>query len=227
MITHKFDYKSLSRKNINNTRHYLLPDGSYVPSVTSILSKTKPKESVEALNAWRNRVGLEEAQKITTQAANVGTIMHKNLEEYLLGNDIPEKTNIIYAQAKRMSDTVITEGLTPHASEIYGVEVSLYYSGVYAGSTDCVALWDDELAILDFKQTNKPKKREWIEDYFLQGCLYAAAHNDIFGTDIRKFVVLMCSRDFQYQEFILEGSEFDDMMVAATKRVEQYYSLAA
>jgi genome maintenance exonuclease 1 len=103
---------------------------------------------------------------------------------------------------------------------------------LYAGTTDCVGVWNGKPAIIDFKQTNKPKKREWIGDYFLQLTAYAQAHNEMHGTDINTGVILMCakpdSKDAtpQYQEFVLEADEFDHWSEQWMKRVELYYQIA-
>jgi len=175
MITHKFNYVPLARETLEGKRHYALPDGSRVPSVTTILEKTKPAEARQALQEWRNRVGAERAQQITTEAANRGTRMHTYLERYVKNNDIGDFPANPFAQPSWfMAAKVILEGLH-HADEFWGSEVPLYYSGLYAGTTDLVGTWKGEPAIMDFKQSNKIKKREWIDDYFIQLAAYAAA----------------------------------------------------
>jgi hypothetical protein len=203
-----------------------LPDGSKVASVTTILDATKPEESRQALKAWRQRVGHQQAQQITTEAANVGTVMHKKLEQYCTGTLEQPGSNHIQKKAHDMATLVIDSGLV-HLQECWGVEVPLYYSGLYAGTTDCVGLWQDEPAILDFKQTNRPKKREWIGDYFLQLAAYIQAHDSVHGTQIPRGVILMCSRDCQYQEFVLEGPELELWKHRWWDRVSQYYGVVA
>lgn len=222
LITPKFNYNPISRQTINGKRHYCLPDGSKVASVTTILDKTKPKEAVEALHKWRKRVGAAQAQIITTEAAGRGTVMHKMLEQYLLGTSTPPGTNVVQQTAYPMAQKIITEGLV-HLNECWGTEVPVYYSGLYAGTTDGVGVWKQEPAIFDFKQTNRPKKREWIDDYFIQLAFYGVAHNHTHGTDIKTGVVLMCSRDCEYQEFVLEGAEWAVYEAKMWDRVEQYY----
>jgi genome maintenance exonuclease 1 len=122
-----------------------------------------------------------------------------------------------------MAQTIIDMGLSK-CQEFWGTEVSLYFPEVYAGTTDLVGVHDNIECIMDHKQTNKPKKREWIDDYFLQLAAYATAHNEVYGTKIRKGVIFMCSADNQYQEFIVEGVEFDKYVDGWFKRVEEYYS---
>ena len=223
LITPKFDYTACSRTNINGKRHYCLPDGSRVPSVTTILDKTKSKEKMQALNNWKKRVGEEKAQQIVTEAAGRGTRMHKWLEDYVMTGEIGTPgSNPYSAQSHRMAELIIEHGLK-NADEYWGTEVPLYYSGLYAGTTDLVGVHAGAPAIMDFKQTNKPKRTDWIEDYFLQLCAYAHAHNNMFETTINKGVILMCSKDYQYQEWVLEGAAFDHYSNIWFDRVAQYY----
>ena len=229
MIIPKFDYIPLARETLEGKRHYALPDGTRVPSVTTILEKTKPAEAKQALQEWRNRVGHERAQQITTEAANRGTRMHTYLERYVKQDDIGDFPTNPFAQPSWfMAAKVIMEGLC-HADEYWGSEVPLYYSGLYAGTTDLVGVWKGAPAIMDFKQSNKVKKREWIDDYFIQLAAYASAHNDTHGTDIKTGVILMCvkpateSDDPVYQEFVLEPKDFDYWQDQWMRRVELYY----
>jgi genome maintenance exonuclease 1 len=233
MIVNRYDYTPLNRTTIEGKRHYALPDGSKVPSVTTILDKTKPQEKREALANWKKRVGEQKAQEIVTEAANRGTRMHAYLEQFVLSGDMKELPNNPFAHPSWfMAAEVILKGLQ-HVDEFWGVEVPLYYSGLYAGTTDCLGIWKGRPAILDFKQTNKPKKREWIEDYFLQLAAYAQAHNHTYGTNIRDGVILMACQPNQlpdgtfstpeYLEFEVSGDEFDHWTNEWTKRVELYY----
>ena len=224
MLIQKFDYTPISRTTIDGKRHYSLPDGSKVPSVTTILDKTKPQEKRDALANWKKRVGEAQAQAITTEAASRGTRMHKWLENYVKDGQIETPgTNPYSQQSHAMANIIIFEGLGKNVSEYWGVEVPVYYSGLYAGTTDCVGVWKGKPAILDFKQTNKPKKREWIDDYFIQLAAYALAHNETHKTEIKTGVILMCSADNQYQEFAVEEDEFEHWSNEWLKRVELYY----
>jgi genome maintenance exonuclease 1 len=225
LLIQRYDYKAISRKTEDGKRHYCLPDGSKVPSVTTILEATKPESSKKALFEWRRRVGEKQAQEITTEAASRGTRMHTYLEHYVKDGQLRAAGSNPYAQqSHKMAEIVIKEGLA-NATEIWGMEVPLYCSGLYAGTSDCVGLWKTKPAILDFKQTNKPKKREWIEDYFLQLAAYALAHNETHGTDIKNGVILMCSKDFQFQQFEITDTEFQKYIDAWLNRVEQYYRI--
>lgn len=223
MIETRYNYTQLKRRSVEGQRLYTCPDGNAVPSVTTILDKTKPEEKKQALMKWRRSVGEQKAQQIVTEAANRGTRMHKYLEDHINGETLKESVTNPYAQQSLdMAKIVIKEGLK-HVDEFWGTEVALYFPEIYAGTTDCVGIHRGEGAILDFKQSNKPKKREWIEDYFLQLAAYAEAHNEVHGTDIRKGVVLMCTKDYQYQEFISEGAEFEMWRTLWWQRVEEYY----
>ena len=224
MLINKFNYAPLSRESVDGKRHYCLPDGSKVPSVTTILDKTKPEEKRLALANWKRRVGEQQAQQITTEAASRGTRMHKWLETYVKeGNMGQPGTNPYSLQSHAMANIIVFEGLAKNVTEFWGVEVPIYYSGLSAGTTDCIGVWKGQPAILDFKQTNKPKKREWIDDYFMQLAAYALAHNNTHGTSITDGVILMCSADNEYQEFEVTASEFEHYTNEWLKRVELYY----
>ena len=225
LLVSKFNYKPLTRDDSSGRRLYQTPDGTAVPSVTTILDKTKPAEAREALARWKKAVGEQKAQEITTEAAGRGTRMHKFLEDHIKGIPLKESvTNPFAQQSLDMARKVIAEGF-PKINEVWGSEVPLYFPELYAGTTDCCGIHEGQEAILDFKQTNKPKKREWIDDYFLQLTAYALAHNEVHGTNIRKGVILMCSKDYEYQEFVLEPTDFDYWTERWCDRVEQYYKI--
>ena len=236
MYIQKYDYQPIPRVEVNGKRFYATPDGNKLPSVTTILDKTKSEESKAALQNWRNRVGAEKAQQITTEAANRGTRMHTYLEHYVKTGEVKDRGSNPFSWASHtMAQTVIDQGLK-HVNEFWGVEIPLYFPSVYAGTTDGAGIHIGEEAILDYKQTNRPKRREWIDDYFMQLCAYAEAHNEVHGTKIKKGVVLMCVKPElddqhnivkppEYQEFVLEGAEFEKYRGLWWKKVEQYYLL--
>jgi genome maintenance exonuclease 1 len=230
----KFNYVPLERQTINGSRRYATPDGLKLPSVTTILDATKPPEKMEALMEWKRKVGTAKAQQITTEAANRGTRMHSYLEHYVKAGELKDRGTNPYSWAShRMAKSVIDKGLV-NVDEFWGVEVPLYFPGVYAGTTDCVGVHRGDQSILDFKQSNKPKKREWIEDYFLQLAAYSEAHNELHGTSIKKGVILMSVKptvddrlepttEPEYLEFILEGTEYEKYRTLWWHRVEEYY----
>ena len=220
LITEKYDYKEIKRKQIDGKRLYACPDGNAVASVTTILDKTKDKSH---LIAWRKRVGEAKAQEIVTEAASVGTRMHKYLEDYIEFGEWPTPGSNPYAQqAHRMAEQVRDNAMTD-VDEIWGSEINLYHPKIYAGTTDLVGQYKGQPCIMDFKQTNKPKKPEWVEDYYLQLTAYALAHNEVFGTNIREGHIFMCSRDLQYQQFDVWPDQFDKWEQKWWDRVYQYY----
>ena len=217
----KFIYPKSQREIINGKRHYDIK-AQKLPSVTTILSATQSEEKQASLAAWRARVGEDQATRIVDDAATRGTAMHKILEEYIQGQGYLDLTPT-GLNAHNMAIQVIQNGLS-NVTEYYGLEATLYYPGLYAGATDMVGVHKGQDAIIDFKQTNKPKKREWIEDYCLQLAGYAMAHNFIYKTSITKGVIMMCSKDNYYQEFVIEGAELQKYKHEFLRKVGQYYA---
>ena len=220
LITERYTYERLQRVEVGGKRRYAAPGGPPVASVTTILDATKDKSH---LIAWKKRVGEQKAQEIVTEAAGVGTRMHKYLEDYIETGEWPTPGSNPYAQQAHMMATQIKENAMVHVDEIWGSEVPLYVPGIYAGTTDLVGTYKGQPCIMDFKQTNRPKKEEWVYDYFLQLTAYAVAHNEVHGTDIREGHVFMCSRAGEYQQFDIWPDEFDDWKEEWWKRVYDYY----
>ena len=218
-----YRYPKTVREVIEGQRHYVI-DHSHIteklPSVTTILSANQSEEKRESMRAWRERIGEAEATRIVDQSGARGTAMHKILEKYILEEGYLDETEV-GKQAHNMAIQVIQNGLS-NVTEYYGTECTLYYPGIFAGQTDLVAVHKGQDAIIDFKQTNKPKKREWIEDYCLQLAAYAMAHNFVYKTSITKGVIMMCSKDNFYQEFVIEGLEFQKYKHNFLMRVDEY-----
>ena len=206
IINDKFKYPILERVDTDIGRHYLDSNNKPVPSVTTVLSGTS--KSKDGLLQWRNRVGEEEAERIIKQSTDIGTAVHEAIENYLNGkswNNFEETHDQLLA--KNISDKFIKDGLNG-ITEIWGLEVGLLLDNLYAGTADCVGEYEGIPTLIDFKTAKKIKKREWIEDYFLQGCAYANAHNVMFGTDIQQIVILMVDRNLIFQEYIVRPTEF-------------------
>ena len=230
----RFQYKACQQVNdpVTRKRVYLTPDGESLPSVTTILSATK---DMTHLNEWRDRIGHAKAQQITTEAAGVGTAMHGNLERFVCGMQRQPGNNPVHIQANKMADVIIDNGLSK-VNEIWAMEQSLYFPGLFSGTTDLVGVHEGEPAVMDYKQTNKPKKAEWVEDYYLQLMAYILAHNEVYGTDIRKGVVFMAVRPkeispgvyetSQYQQFELKPQDFNKYQDQWLAKVEEYYTAA-
>ena len=220
LITNKFDYQTIQRKSVDGKRKYLTPDGGAVASVTTILDATKDKTH---LIAWKKRVGEQKAKEIVTEASGVGTRMHKYLEDYVEFGTWAEPGSNPYAKQAHMMATQVKENALSDVDEIWGSEVALYVPQMYAGTTDLVGQYKGQPCIMDFKQTNKPKKLEWVQDYFLQLTAYAIAHNEIYETNIREGHIFMCSRAGEYQQFDLWPHEFKEWEQEWWNRVYAYY----
>ena len=215
-LVQKYNYADLKRQD-GAVRLYLTPDGESLPSVTTVLSKTKDKSG---LDRWRKRVGEKTAEKIIADSSRIGTALHLFIEHYVNEHAYKDLTEI-GVQAEKMAQVIIDEGLKD-INEVWGSEVHLYLPGKYAGTTDMVGLYKGRPAIIDFKQTNKPKKREWVQDYLMQLAAYAQAHNHLFNTEIDQGVIMMCSRGLIFQRFELEGENFTRAADAFMKRLEKY-----
>jgi hypothetical protein len=218
----RFQYKPCKQINdpVTRKRVYLTPDGESLPSVTTILSATK---DMTHLNEWKKRVGEQKAKEITTEAAGVGTAMHANLERFLAGLQRQPGNNPVHVQANSMADQIILNGLSK-VNEVWAMEQSLYFPGLYSGTTDLVGVYNGEPAVMDHKQTNKPKKEEWVEDYKIQLVAYILAHNEVYKTDIKRGVVFMCSRACEYQQFDLLPQDFNKYQDMWLNKVEEYYA---
>jgi len=207
LVKNKYEYPILERVDMETGRHYLDSNNKPVPSVTTILSGTS--KSKDGLIQWRNRVGEEEAERIIKQSTDIGTAVHEAIENYLNGkswDNFGETHDQLLAQ--KISAKFIKDGLKG-ITDIWGLEVGLLLDNLYAGTADCVGEFEGIPTLIDFKTAKKIKKREWIEDYFLQGCAYANAHNVMFGTKIEQIVILMVDRNAIFQEFIVRPTEFN------------------
>jgi len=215
----KYSYVSASRIEDQGTRLYDV-NGSRLPSVTTILGATKDQQF---LKEWKAKVGEKEADRIKNVSSSRGTAMHKFLEHYITGVGYDDLTELGQA-AKAMAKKVIDIGLAP-VEEYYGSEVTLYYPGLYAGSTDLVCVHNGKDSIVDFKQSNRPKKEEWIEDYKLQIAAYAMAHDYVHESSIEQGVIMVCTPDLYYQEFVVSGAELRRYKHMFLKRLDSYHDL--
>ena len=215
-----YNYPPCTRSTTDGLRLYDIGKEK-LPSVTTILGATQSDEKKAALDKWKARVGIVEADRIRDTSAARGTNMHLHLEKYVLGEghlDLTPGGQV----AKVMADVIIKKGLKD-MSEVWGSEVTLHYPGKYAGQTDLVGVYDYEDSIIDYKQSNRPKRREYIDDYFMQLGAYAMAHNQVYNTDITQGVVLICTPDHYFQKFSVNGKEFIKYQNQFLERVEKYY----
>ena len=219
----KYDYPTSSRATEDGIRRYVLGE-TKLPSVTSILDATKSEEDKAALANWRERTGHKEAEAITKAASSRGSQMHSYLESFLLGRE-----NLSFfednEQYKKMAKEIIDKGLMNRLEEVYGVECTMHYPEKYAGTADCVGLYEGKETIIDFKQSNKPKKVDYIQDYFLQLGAYTLAHDVVHGTKMKAGIILLCTKDILFQEFKIEGAELEMYQNLFLGRVKKFYEL--
>ena len=222
----KYDYPSSSRATVDGIRRYVLGE-SKLPSVTSILEATKSEEDKAALANWRERTGEAKAEAITKAASSRGSKMHAYLESYLLG-----KENLSFfddkEQHKVMAKEIIEKGLKNRLEEIWGVECCLFYPNKYAGTCDAVGIYDGKETIIDFKQSNKPKKIEYIDSWLLQTSAYSLAHNIVYNSNITSCVILVCTVDNLFQEFKIQGQDlvvYQNLFLGRLKKFNELSNL--
>ncbi len=220
MYKNKYIYPELVRVEKNDVRYYRDSKENLVPSVTTILSATGDKSG---LDAWRRRVGPKAARAVVDEATTIGTAVHLAIENYLYGKDwknfTDDKMGLMSQQiAQRFIDDCLND-----IDEVWGLESGLVVDGLYAGTADCIGMFKGKPTIIDFKTAKKIKRKDWIEDYFLQGAAYANAHNVMHGTQINSIAILMVDRDLLFKEFFVSENEFDNFTDKWKKRIIGYY----
>jgi len=215
-----YNYPKTIRSSVDGVRKYSINDEK-LPSVTTILKATESEDKKESLARWKDRVGEVEADRIKNVAALRGTAMHTYLEHYVKGGNVLDLTDL-GREASSMGQMIIEKGF-PDLEEVWGVECTLHYPGLYAGQTDMCGIYQGRESIIDFKQSNKPKRAEWIDDYKLQLVAYATAHDQVYGTRIEQGVILMCTPDNFFQRFLVNGSEFREWKWEWLRRIDTYY----
>ena len=204
-INKRYPYREIDREEINGQRYYAVDSKQKLPSVTTILDAITDKSH---LVEWRKRVGAVKATEITIEASSVGTRMHKYLEHYVeTGEWKCPGSNPYSKKANEMAEIIRDKSLID-MDEVWGQEISLYMPHMYAGTTDLVGVYKGKPSICDYKQTNKPKKEEWVGNYRMQLVAYAEAHNELYGTDINEGHIFMCSRGLEYQQFDIWPDEY-------------------
>jgi len=216
----QFDYPKTVRSSVDGVRKYSIGQEK-LPSVTTIISSTQDADKTANLAKWKLKVGDVEAERIKNTAALRGTAMHTYLEHYVKGGNVLDLTDL-GREARSMGEIIIKKGL-PDMDEVWGVETTLFYPGLYAGQTDMCGVYQGRESIIDFKQSNKPKRAEWIGDYKLQLAAYATAHDQVYGTSIEQGVILMCTPDNFFQRFIVNGSEFREYKWKWLQKISDYY----
>ena len=215
ILQHKYDYRPLSQIDHPTGRRYKVDEGRALPSVTTILSTTK---DMSYLKEWRTAVGDNEADRIVAESSGLGSNMHNLLEDYILGREMKGQF-----MAVTLAKLIIKKGLC-NVNEVWGTEVGLYCTDLYAGTTDLVGLHNGIPAIMDYKNSRQEKTKEMIGDYFMQLVAYAMSHNEMFNTNIQKGVIMMATRSGKYLEFIIEGDEFTYYETLWANKVCEYYN---
>ena len=216
----RFTYPKSTRSLVDDERHYDIGNEK-LPSVTTILAATESDEKREAIARWKLKVGETKAEEIKNVAAKRGTSMHSYLEHHINGKGLLDLTET-GIEAERMAQVIKEKGF-PELEEIWGSECVLFYPELYAGQTDLCGIYQGRESIIDFKQSNKPKREEYIGDYYLQCAAYATAHDYNFKTNIEQVVILMCTPDLYFQRFILNGARFRQAKWEWLNKVGQYY----
>jgi len=215
-----YEYPKSIREVINDQRHYAVGNEK-LPSVTTILSATESEEKKQAIAKWKARVGATEAERVKNTAATRGTSMHSYLEYYINGEGLLDLTES-GVEAQKMAETIKDKGFN-ELEEIWGSECVLYYPELYAGQTDLCGIYQGRESIIDFKQSNKAKREEYIGDYYLQLAAYATAHDAVYNTKIEQGVILMCTPDLYFQKFVINGARFRQAKWEWLERVDKYY----
>ena len=220
MITNLYQYPELTRVEKNDVRYYQDSLSNLVPSVTTILSSTGDHSGIDA---WKRRVGPKTAKAVVDEATTIGTAVHLAIENYLYGKEWEQFTEdkmgmLAHQIAKRFICDCLGD-----IDEVWGLESGLVLDGLYAGTADCIGIFRGKPTIIDFKTAKKIKRKDWIEDYFLQGAAYANAHNVMYKTNIESIAILMVDRDLLFKEFLVNSKEFNSYTEKWKKRLIGYY----
>ena len=220
MIANLYQYPELTRVEKNNVRYYQDSLSNLAPSVTTILSATGDHSGIDA---WKRRVGPKTAKAVVDEATTIGTAVHLAIENYLYGKEWEQFTEdkmgmLAHQIAKRFICDCLGD-----IDEVWGLESGLVLDGLYAGTADCIGIFRGKPTIIDFKTAKKIKRKDWIEDYFLQGAAYANAHNVMYKTNIESIAILMVDRDLLFKEFLVNSKEFNSYTEKWKKRLIDYY----
>ena len=205
------DFEVPERVEKDGRRYYVTPDGNHYPSITSILAQ---QENL-GLEVWKAKVGEKEAKRISQESAHIGTSVHQMAEFYLSNYIIKLKD-----EDKRIVDTFNRlRFLLGNINNIVGVEIPLFSDLLrVAGTTDCIAEYNGELSVIDFKTSRKPKKEEWIDDYYMQTFAYKLMFEEMTGIEIKQIVILVaCVDSFDVQVFKKPAKDADEWLEKLVK----------
>ena len=197
-----YGFESLPTENIDGKRYYVTPTGEKYPSVTSVTGLMNRK----GIQEWRKRVGAEKANKISTQAARHGTSAHQLFEDYIRNDNFEEKFK--GAMPTTQQAFISLEKQLNQIGLVHGLESPLYSHKLQlAGRVDCIAEWDGKISVIDFKTSAKPKKEEWIQNYFIQETAYAKMFEELTGKTVESIITMIAVSNGTSQLFIEKPSE--------------------
>lgn len=214
----KFNYPDIKTVSVDGLRLYVIPDGNFYPSITTILGKTQKQETIDALNKWRAWIG-DDVERLMKEITDKGEAVHLMAERFL-------KNEPVVVEGDDFSEDAISSfnGLKLHLrkiEEVWGLEVALYSHEIsLAGRCDCIAMHKGHPTIIDFKTSRSLKGDDRIGDYRLQLCAYAIMHNEMFGTNITRGTILMTSMNGFPQEFNINLMDYREELQA---RIDQFY----
>lgn len=214
-----FNFTELKTENKDDRRFYITPDGAAYPSITTVLKLLTHKSIME----WRKRVGDDVANAVSAKASRRGTAVHYMCEDYINNLDPLHKERM---PADIETFKSIKPVIDEHINNIYAQEIPLYSNYLkLAGRVDCVAEWDGKLAIIDFKTSRKVKKKEWIDNYFMQAAGYAVMFEEITKTPITKLVILIAVDENPPQVFVEHRDNYIGKLIATRKNYEELYGI--
>lgn len=209
---------------LTGKRFYNSPNGP-LPSVTTILSSTQPKEKRESLENWRKAIGENKAAAITKLSTDVGTLAHTHIQALAIGEPGVTGNHPLRQQARDIGESHYYNQWLPNVTEIFGIETDLYYEGLYAGACDAIVTYQGELAIYDIKTSRKTRSEEHIADYLLQISAYCLAFESLTGVEVNHGVIALTTHQCTNQTWLMDGDLMKESKRKWIDRVEQYYSM--
>ena len=200
----------------NNAHFYQTPTGEIYPSITTILQETMSKEKKESLENWKDQEVA--AEYITQEAAIIGTETHKLIENHI--NEVRQADEVRLLSVAHFNNLI---PFLQKINDVHGTELRLYSNKMkLAGTSDCIANYEGELSIIDYKTKRSNQKEEWMKDHFIQGTAYAQMFKELTGIKVKQVVILVSSEKNSRMEFIKNTEDYKDLL---NKRLNQYYDI--
>ena len=199
-----------------NAHFYQTPTGEIYPSITTILHETISNEKKESLQNWKDQEIA--ANYITQEAATIGTETHKLIENHI--NEVRQTDEVRLLSVAHFNNLI---PFLQKINDVHGTELRLYSNVMkLAGTSDCIANYDGELSIIDYKTKRSNQKEEWMTDHFIQGTAYSQMFEELTGIEVKKVVILVSSEKNSRMEFVKDTENYKDLL---TKRLNQYYDI--